>query len=161
MTIKVLALRERKDDVPVLVEHFLKEIAPKLTADKEALAILRNHDWPGNIRALKNCVDRAAIFALAEKTLHVEKKHIILDSTTSGAASGGQVLCAPIDLLPETQEDVCPERLSEFTKWSEEIFFSKSFEVMNGNKSKLAERLSLSRDYVHRKLKSLGIGGIA
>lgn len=161
VTIKAPALRERKDDIPILVEYFLKEIAPKLTANKEAMAVFVGHDWPGNIRALKNCVDRAAIFALAENALHVERKHVILDAITSVDLDEGQAFHAPVDLLPETQEDVCPERLSEFTKWSEEIFFAKSFEIMNGNKSKLAERLSLSRDYVHRKLKSLGIGGVA
>lgn len=157
VTLRTPALRERKEDIPVLAEYFLKDIAPQFTVGRDAEVPLKAHEWPGNIRALKNCIERAAIMALSEGGNRIEKRHIILDSA-SNISSDETHLKVPEDLLPETQEEVNAERLAEFTKWSEKIFFTKSYEVMSKNKSKLAERLSLSRDYVHRKLKSLGIG---
>jgi transcriptional regulator of aroF, aroG, tyrA and aromatic amino acid transport len=66
LPIHIPPLRERIEDIPLLVDHFLFQIANTLdrtakTLTRQALLMLRNHDWPGNIRELKNVVDRAAI----------------------------------------------------------------------------------------------------
>ncbi len=61
--IHVPSLNDRRDDVPLLVEHFLESVCaeygmPKKTADKEAMTALKNHQWTGNIRELRNVVER-------------------------------------------------------------------------------------------------------
>jgi len=63
-------LRERKDDIPLLVEHFLEKLCKKLgkkqkTITKRALAHLYNYDWPGNVRELENIIERVIILRKA------------------------------------------------------------------------------------------------
>jgi two-component system nitrogen regulation response regulator NtrX len=73
--IHVPSLNERKDDIPALVDHFLDNIAadygqPKKVIDKKAMDALSNYDWTGNIRELRNVVERLII--LSGKTISVE-----------------------------------------------------------------------------------------
>jgi DNA-binding NtrC family response regulator len=69
ITLELPSLRERKDDIPLLVEHFLKSRAgnkkPK-RLDEKALEMLMQYDWPGNIRELENVIERAAVLSLDE-----------------------------------------------------------------------------------------------
>jgi DNA-binding NtrC family response regulator len=55
-------LRERKEDIPLLIEHFLKAAGQHYTMGAEAMEAIMRYDWPGNIRELKNCVDRMVAF---------------------------------------------------------------------------------------------------
>lgn len=69
--IKVPSLNERRDDIPILVEHFLRKIAEengtaKKTIDKEAMKLLQEYDWTGNIRELRNVVERLTILGEQE-----------------------------------------------------------------------------------------------
>src|SRR5580765_6769378 len=62
--IRLPALRQRRDDIPVLVDHFLKrhvQAGPPRTVSKEALQVLMRYDWPGNVRELENVIERAVI----------------------------------------------------------------------------------------------------
>jgi len=68
IVIKVPALNERTDDIPVLVDKFLNDIAneygsKKKEIDKDALGIMQKHDWTGNIRELRNVVERLIIMS--------------------------------------------------------------------------------------------------
>lgn len=72
MDIKIPPLKDRKDDIPGLVNHFIKSIGPKLGKsvsgiDNKAMAFLLNYDWPGNVRELSNAIERA--INLSSKTL--------------------------------------------------------------------------------------------
>ena len=71
VTLDIPPLRERLDDVPLLVNHFIKRYAPnrRLTISHEALSYLMNYHWPGNIRELRNVVQRATLFAQDEITI--------------------------------------------------------------------------------------------
>ena len=73
VTLKIPPLRERRDDIPLLVEHFIRHYAPnrKLSVNHEAMAYLMNYHWPGNIRELRNVVHRATLFA--QKEIGVEE----------------------------------------------------------------------------------------
>lgn len=66
--IRIPPLRERKDDIPLLIDHFIKRLAPekKLGVSDDALNILMNYHWPGNVRELRNVVQRASLFAEGE-----------------------------------------------------------------------------------------------
>lgn len=71
VTIEIPPLRERLDDIPLLVDHFIKKYAPNrhLTITPEAISYMMNYHWPGNIRELKNMVQRATLFAKSEITI--------------------------------------------------------------------------------------------
>jgi transcriptional regulator with PAS, ATPase and Fis domain len=71
VTINIPPLRERLDDIPLLVDHFIHKYAPQrnLSIHHEALSYLMNYHWPGNIRELRNVVQRATLFAEKEITL--------------------------------------------------------------------------------------------
>jgi len=78
--IKVPPLNERRDDIPLLVEHFLDQIAteygePKKKIDSAALKELQKHDWTGNIRELRNVVERLIIMSGKGITADDVKKH--------------------------------------------------------------------------------------
>ena len=71
VTLEIPPLRERLDDIPLLVEHFIHRYAPNrhLPISHEALSYLMNYHWPGNIRELRNVVQRATLFAQNEITI--------------------------------------------------------------------------------------------
>lgn len=86
VTLELPLLRDRKDDIPLLVEHFLKVHAGKKEPkhlDNKALQILMNYDWPGNIRELENIIERAAVLS-RETTIHVNDLSV---SLVAGATS--------------------------------------------------------------------------
>ena len=71
VTLTIPPLRERLDDIPLLVAHFTQRYAPKrkLTINHEALSYLMNYHWPGNIRELRNVIQRATLFAMNQITI--------------------------------------------------------------------------------------------
>ncbi|MEK6755137.1 MAG: sigma-54 dependent transcriptional regulator, partial [Bacteroidota bacterium] len=96
ITLQLPTLRERKDDIPLLVEHFLKRRAgtkePK-RIEERALEILMKYDWPGNVRELENVVERAAVLS-QDNLIRVDDLAIplgsksILESSSGGPAGG-------------------------------------------------------------------------
>jgi formate hydrogenlyase transcriptional activator len=81
--IELLRLRARREDIPLLARHFLKRMARRLgkpldDIEPESMALLINHDWPGNVRDLQNVIERAAILAKGPS--------IVVDRTQLGAA---------------------------------------------------------------------------
>jgi DNA-binding NtrC family response regulator len=73
VTLKIPPLRERRDDIPLLVVHFIRHYAPNrnLTVNHDAMSYLMNYHWPGNIRELRNVIHRATLFA--QKEINVEE----------------------------------------------------------------------------------------
>ena len=137
-------VRERKEDIPALANHFLslyreknkkeiKEISPK------ALDLLIRHDWPGNIRELENCLERAVIVARGE-------------------------LIAPADLppaiqnLPAGKEDAeIPFPAGISLQEAEKALILKTLEDAGGNRSRAAEILGINRRTLQMKLKEYGM----
>ncbi|MFN3660096.1 MAG: sigma 54-interacting transcriptional regulator, partial [Brevinematales bacterium] len=77
--IQLPPLRERKDDIPLLVKHFIQKVSerehrPAIDISEEALLALMNYSWPGNVRELENCMERAVILARGNR---IELHHII------------------------------------------------------------------------------------
>lgn len=140
VTIRLPALRERREDIPLLVEYFLnKKTRGRKKISPEAMQILVNYDWPGNIRELENVVERAAILA---------KDDIIRPEDLA--------------LKPELKEDyyarlvrkpVNTLSLAELEK----IHIENVLKANNWNKSKTAEILGISLKTLYLKLKRYGI----
>jgi len=136
--IRLVALRERREDIPPLVEHFvlLQERAlADLTPD--ALEYLRGYDFPGNIRELQNLIERACI--LAGRDGKIERQHFPLErSRTAGD---------PSDLLS----------LGLSLEQVENRMIREALERAQGNKTKAASLLGISRRALYSRMESHGI----
>jgi two-component system nitrogen regulation response regulator NtrX len=137
-------LRDRREDIPLLADHFLAEFTsaygrkPKeLTA--EAYEVLAEYHWPGNVRELKNLIERIVIL---NPQVRVDARHI------------------PINAV-RRQQDRPLDRfgsLQEVREAAEREYILKKLEETNGNVTRTAELLGLERSNLYRKMKTLGIG---
>jgi DNA-binding NtrC family response regulator len=153
---EVPPLRERREDIPALAEHFLKQLgANKIRLSDEAVLKLQSHSWRGNIRVLRNCLERAWILTRGEDRTVIDRDEIQFDDISAPNSSLSGV---PSDLLPQSEPELSADKYERFTIWSENVFFKAAYVAAGTNKTRLAERLGLSRDFIHRKLKTLKIG---
>ncbi len=138
-------LRERKEDVPSLVQEFLSEFGqqygrPRMEISDAALAQLRAYSWPGNVRELRNVMERVLI--LNPKVLRIEVKHLpILVQRTDGRTNGRE----EFSTLQQAREAY------------ERDYILKELDRSHGNVSRAAESLGLERSHLYRKMKTLGI----
>ncbi len=150
--IRVPSLAERRDDIPELVSHFMEQIGahtglPRRKIGADAMAVLQSHDWPGNVRQLRNNVERLMIMAAGEPDEEVT----------------AEMLPAEIGaLVPATPNGMGGERLmSKPLREAREIFEREyliaQINRFGGNISRTAEFIEMERSALHRKLKSLGI----
>lgn len=138
--IVVPPLRERKEDIPALVEYFLEYFAfeyrqkPKKMTP-EALKSLKSYDWPGNIRELRNVIERLVIMTPSNA---IEPKNLILGDT-------------------EPPDYFAIKTLRDARDAFEKTFIIKRLEENNWNISKTAEVLQIERSNLHKKIKAYDI----
>ncbi|MDR0629968.1 MAG: sigma-54 dependent transcriptional regulator [Treponema sp.] len=136
VNILVPPLRERKDDLPLLIISFLKEFAGENgkivdTIDEKARAAIYAYDWPGNVRELRNCMESAVVMAK------------------------GPVITAddlPPTLRRKSEEGWIRIPLGTSLEDAEKIIIRDTLMFLQGNKSKTAETLAIGRKTLHRKL---------
>lgn len=138
--VNVPPLRERKDDIPLLVEHFLKNFATQYgrkakKISQATLDALISYDWPGNVRELKNTIER---FVIMNSTETIDSKDLPSISNTEPDYLGYKTL---------------REAREQFEKY----FILKKLSENNWNVSKTAEDMEIERSNLHRKIKALGI----
>jgi two-component system nitrogen regulation response regulator NtrX len=136
-------LRERKEDIPLLVREFLADFGrqygrPRMEVTDEALDVLRHYHWPGNVRELKNVIERVLI--LNPRTLRIERKQ--LPPLTHKPARGGENFST----------------LQQARDAYERDYILKKLEEARNNVSRAAELLGLERSHLYRKMKALSIG---
>jgi len=141
--IDIAPLRERKEDIPDLVELFISRFAGDSGNEVEsispqAMQILVNYHWPGNVRELQNIVERSC--ALAKGSV-LEPSDIHLDTRPSKASNGGG------GFLPEGMT---------LEQWEDEMV-QEALRRANGNKSQAARLLGLSRNALRYRLSKIGI----
>ncbi|MFC1556421.1 sigma-54-dependent transcriptional regulator [candidate division KSB1 bacterium] len=149
MPIEVPALRERRTDVPLLVNYFSRQFAeqnnkPLLVFDEESINILIRQEWRGNIRELKNVIERIAI--MAESPVMTAGEIVRYLPDPAGTSTGKQEI-----------PDLEGRSLRQVTDEFEQALLRREFERHNGNVSKLAAALKVDRANLHRKLKQLGV----
>ena len=139
--IEMPALRERKDDIPLLLHGFLKEFNIEnkkniLGFDNRAKSAILKYSWPGNIRELRNCVESAVVMCT--------KEQISFDDLPSTVRSGCDISAITIPAGITMNE-------------AEKIIITENLALNNGNKTKTAETLGIGRKTLHRKLIEYGI----
>ncbi len=137
-------LRDRREDIPLLADHFLREFTtaygrkPK-ELTPEAYAVLSEYHWPGNVRELKNLIERIVIL---NPQVRVDARHIPLHAARRQQDR-------PLDRFGSLQE---------VREAAEREYILKKLEETNGNVTRTAELLGLERSNLYRKMKTLGIG---
>lgn len=133
ITIRLPSLRERKDDIPLLADHFLKRAAERTgstvkRASRDALAMMRSYAWPGNVRELENAIERAVVLSGDRPDILPDDLLISVDGSTS-------------DTGHKTLRD------------HEREIVMKTLDEMEGNKTRTAEALGVSLRWLHYRLK--------
>jgi two-component system nitrogen regulation response regulator NtrX len=144
-------LRERPDDIPRLVLHFLREFSSEYgqkqkTIDDAALALFVRYAWPGNVRELRNIIERLVIMAPGP-VLTLRDVPPPVSSIPDGSRGDVPLMRAGLDLA--TLKDA----RAEF----EREFITRKLKENNGNVSRTADAISVERSNLHRKIKALGI----
>ena len=151
--IRVPPLAERREDIPELVEYFMDQISqstglPKRRIGEDAMAVLQSHNWPGNVRQLRNNVERLMILAGGDPDAVITASMLPQDvgsmvpSMPNG--NGGEHLMG----LP----------LREAREVFEREYLVAQISRFGGNISRTAEFVGMERSALHRKLKALGVG---
>lgn len=135
-------LRDRGEDIPVLVEEYLRAFGreygrPRIEITREALDTLMQYQWPGNVRELKNVIERVII--LNPQVRRIDKKHL------------------PVLVHRALRRPDEFESLQHAREAYEREFILRKIEESNGNMSRAADALGLERSHLYRKMKTLGI----
>ncbi|MFD2180751.1 sigma-54-dependent transcriptional regulator [Rhodoplanes azumiensis] len=150
--IRVPPLAERRDDIPDLVEHFQDQISqatglPKRRIGDDALAVLQSHDWPGNVRQLRNNVERLMILAGGDPDA-------IITASMLPPDVGSMVPAMP---RGNGGEHLMGMPLRDAREAFEREYLRAQISRFGGNISRTAEFVGMERSALHRKLKALGM----
>jgi two-component system nitrogen regulation response regulator NtrX len=138
-------LRERAEDIPVLVEHFLQNACeqntvPRKNIDPAALLMLQKYHWPGNVRELRNAIERMVILSAGETIGEVDVKGVL-----SGKGEGRG------DLLTDA------ETFQDFKERAERLFLEQRLKANNWNITQTAQDLEMQRSNLYRKIEKYGL----
>jgi two-component system response regulator HydG len=145
VTLAVPALRERREDIPLLAQHFLDSFAEKNRKQikgftPQAMDRLVRYHWPGNVRELMNAVERGVILCRGDYVAEMDFPLSVSDVSASEQEPAREELLADLPL-----EEV------------EKVTILKTLESAGGNKSETARRLGITRRTLHKKLKKYGV----
>jgi two-component system nitrogen regulation response regulator NtrX len=149
--VRVPSLSERREDIPSLVAHFMKRLSatsglPMREIGDDAMAVLQAHSWPGNVRQLRNIVERLLILATDDAAQMISADLLPSDLGTNApwsAGRGDMVISLP---------------LREAREIFEREYLLAQINRFGGNISRTAAFIGMERSALHRKLKSLGVG---
>jgi len=142
VNIEIPALRERREDISLLLDHFVKDFARSEDRSVKgftpaALRILKNYDWPGNIRELRNCVKTMVV--LAEKEM-LDVTDLPFEMHQAAAN-------------PDELSNLAGIRLNELEKTA----IRRTLEMVNGNREMAAKMLGIGERTLYRKIKEYGL----
>jgi two-component system response regulator HydG len=146
----VSPLRERREDIPALVEHFIRKLGPRTNPsiqriEDAALARLGAYNWPGNVRELENAVEQSLVFANGNSISVAALPAFLREgaSETSLAVPSGDMT------LPEVLEDL------------ERQLIQRTYDKTGGVKTETARLLGIKTSALYYKLEKYGIGAAA
>ena len=150
--LKVPSLADRREDIPELVEHFVRQVSlssglPPRRIGDDAMAVLQSHEWPGNVRQLRNIIERLMIMTSGDPdtliTASMLPEDIGSNVPLSPNGSGGEHLMS----LP----------LRDAREIFEREYLMAQINRFGGNISRTAEFVGMERSALHRKLRALGV----
>ena len=151
--VRIPPLRERREDLPEMVAYFLARFAaerymatPEIS--EEAMAALQAHDWPGNVRQLRNIIERTIILAPGDRVSCIDVDLLPAEILENQTAMGG----------PSAAVAIMGSPLREARESFEREYLKIQIRRFSGNISRTASFIGMERSALHRKLKALGIG---
>ena len=151
--VRIPPLRERREDIPELVAHFLARFAaerrirtPELS--KDAMAALQAHEWPGNVRQLRNIIERTLILTPGDRVGCIEVDLLPTEIVDNQGSSG----------LGGASMAIMGSPLREARESFEREYLKIQIRRFSGNISRTATFIGMERSALHRKLKALGLG---
>jgi two-component system, NtrC family, nitrogen regulation response regulator NtrX len=150
--VQVPSLAERREDIPMLIDHFMRQYAEQsglraLPIGNDAMAVLQAHDWPGNVRQLRNAIERILILSRDD----AEASMITADMLPSEIG----------DMMPKVPNNsdthIMALPLREAREAFEKEYLIAQIKRFGGNISRTAEFVGMERSALHRKLKTLGV----
>ena len=147
--VEVPALRDRHEDIPLLVETFFNEntkkgLGPRKKLDDEALTMLCNYHWPGNVRELKNLTERLTIM-VADETIHAADIPAPYNPALCDKTGGAELAFLTSNSFKEAKKSF------------EKAYLRKKLAENDHNVSKTARVIGVERSYLHKKIKQIGI----
>ena len=144
VTVALPALRERTGDIPVLIDHFIRELSQEHEREvrgiaPEARALLVRHAWPGNVRELRNAIENMVLLARGDLLSVDDVPENIKSGDGALAPSGG------FDLAGRSLEEV------------ERALIAENLKLMDGNRQKTAKVLGIGERTLYRKIKEYGL----
>jgi len=151
--LEVPPLRERQDDIPRLVRHFLQEFSVEYGQktkgiDEDALDLFVRYPWPGNVRELRNSIERLMIMV---------PRPALAVSDVPPPINAAIVEQNPLEDLTITRMHLYHATLKDARAGFEREFISQKLKEYGGNVSKTADAIGVERSNLHRKIKALGI----
>ena len=150
--IRVPSLSDRREDVPALISHFISQLGardglPARIITNDAMAVLQSYDWPGNIRQLRNTVERLLILTTGEGN----------DEITADLLPPDVGAMVPVMPNGEGGEKLMALPLREARELFEREYLVAQIGRFGGNISRTSKFVGMERSALHRKLKSLGV----
>ena len=151
--VRIPPLRERREDIPELSAHYLARFAaerrmPPPNLSDEALAALQAHDWPGNVRQLRNIIERTVIMAPSDRLGRIDVDMLPTEVLDTGGSGG----------LSSATLSIMGSPLREARESFEREYLRVQIRRFSGNISRTASFIGMERSALHRKLKALGLG---
>jgi two-component system nitrogen regulation response regulator NtrX len=150
--VHIPALNERREDIPALIDHFVARFAterrvPTPIVTEDAIGVLQAFDWPGNVRQLRNIVERTIILAPGDRIGQIE-----IDMLPA------EILSDQARLAPgEAAKSIMGTPLREARETFEREYLRVQIRRFSGNISRTASFIGMERSALHRKLKTLGL----
>ncbi|WP_271410352.1 sigma-54 interaction domain-containing protein [Pseudomonas sp. Q1-7] len=154
LALRLPPLRERREDLPALIEHLLDDIAsrsglPPLELAEDALQLLQAQPWPGNVRELRNLLERAQMSSDADPLGADALRALLVNPMPAGSAPAMPPAPAPVS------GEVRP--LAESLAAAERQAILAALAACNGNRTQAAERLGIARASLYNKLQAHGL----
>ncbi len=165
VTVRLPPLRERKDDLPALVEHFLARYGCRHVITHECMDAMRSYDWPGNVRELENCIQRMVAIN-SGPLLHTGDLPSALQNALASARLPLRVAAATATAVPSpagtpaspgTGEPYMQIPLLSLAEMERDAIV-RALEYTRGDRAMAAHLLGIGRTTLYRKLKEYGLG---
>jgi nitrogen regulation protein NR(I) len=159
--IRLPPLRERREDIPHLVQHFVRKFDLRLRKhvtgiEPDALAVLLDHPWPGNIRELENVIERAVLFCDGDALRAVDLPSDLQRTQDPPSSSAPPATKQPSPANPSASDGLKEQVKAAMNRLERELIV-KALEQTGGNVTHAARLLKISRKGLQLKMKELGL----